>query len=53
METGTLASIITSDMINGVFVELKSLLPVLIPAMVSFIGIRKAIGFVSGVLHSA
>lgn len=54
MEVGNiLAGVITTDMVSGVFDELVALLPVLIPTMVGFIGLRKGISFVQSVLHSA
>ena len=53
MEAGVLAGVITESMVSGVFDELVALLPVLIPTMVGFIGLRKGISFVQSVLHSA
>lgn len=50
---GTLASIVTADMIGGVLDEIVDLLPVIIPVMIGFIGLRKGISFLQGVLHSA
>ena len=52
MATG-LASIVTSEMMSGVLDEIVSLLPVVIPVMIGFIGLRKGISFLQGVLHSA
>lgn len=49
----TLASIVTSDMIGGVLDEIVALLPVIVPTMIGFIGLRKGISFLQGVLHSA
>jgi hypothetical protein len=51
--TSVLASIVTKDMLQGVLTEITSLLPVCIPVMISFIAIRKGIGFVQSILHSA
>lgn len=54
--TGTtteLVSIVTSDMVSGVLDEIIGLLPVIIPVMIGFIGLRKGISFLQGVLHSA
>ena len=51
--TGTLAGIVTADMIGGVLDEIVGLLPVIIPVMIGFIGLRKGISFLQGVLHSA
>lgn len=51
--TVTLASVVTAEMLSGVLAEITSLLPVCIPVMVGFIAIRKGIGFVRDILHSA
>lgn len=51
--TSVLAKIVTKDMLQGVLTEITSLLPVCIPVMISFIAIRKGIGFVQSILHSA
>lgn len=51
--TTSLSSVVTADLLNGVFNEIIGLLPVCIPVMVSFIALRKGIGFVQSVLHSA
>ena len=48
-----LAAIVTSDMVSGVLNEVKGILPVVIPALVTFIGLRKGISFLQSVLHSA
>lgn len=55
METATtvLQGIVTADMIGGVLDELVGLLPVIIPTMIGFIGLRKGISFIQSVLHSA
>lgn len=49
----TLSTVITADMLQGVLNEMLGVLPVCIPVMISFIGIRKGIAFVRSVLHSA
>ena len=49
----TLSTIVTADMISGVLDELIGLLPVILPTMIGFIGLRKGISFLQGVLHSA
>lgn len=51
--TTTLSSVVTAQMMSGVFDEIVALLPVCIPVMVSFIALRKGIGFVKSTLHSA
>ena len=51
--TSELASIVTGEMMQGVLTEVKGLLPVIIPVMVGFIGLRKGISFLQSVLHSA
>ena len=57
MDAGTattvLSTVVTAEMVNGVFDELTALLPVLLPVMVGFIGLRKGLGFITSVLHSA
>ena len=49
----TLSTIVTADMIGGVLDELIGLLPVILPTMIGFIGLRKGISFLQGALHSA
>lgn len=51
--TTTLSTIVTADLLGGVFDEIVGLLPVCIPVMVGFIAIRKGISFVKNILHSA
>lgn len=51
--TSVLKDVVTADMMNGVLDEVVAVLPVCIPVMVSFIGLRKGISFVRGVLVSA
>lgn len=48
-----LSKIVTADMMQGVLSEITGLLPVVIPVMVGFIGLRKGISFLQSVLHSA
>lgn len=48
-----LAEIVTSTMLQGVLNEITSLLPVIIPALISFIAIRKGISFLIGTLRGA
>ncbi len=48
-----LSDVITSDMMNGVFSEILGVLPVVVPAIVGFIAIRKGLSFVLGALRKA
>ncbi len=48
-----LSGVVTSAMMNGVLDEVIGLLPVTVPVMISFIGLRKGISFIGSVLHSA
>lgn len=48
-----LKEVITETMLSGVLDEIVGLLPVCIPTLISFIGLRKAIAFVQSILHSA
>lgn len=49
----TLSTVITAQMLNGVLDEMIGLLPICIPVMITFIGLRKGISFVRGMLTSA
>jgi len=51
--TSVLGSVITADMISGVLDEIIAILPVVIPTMIGFIGLRKAIAFLQSILHGA
>ena len=54
--TGTvshLSDVITADMMNGVFSEILGVLPVVVPAVVTFIAFRKGLSFVMGALRKA
>lgn len=48
-----LKDIVTSDMVSGVLNEVVGLLPVLVPAAIVFIGLRKGIGFLFSTLKRA
>ena len=48
-----LAKVVTAEMMNGVMDEVIGLLPVCIPGMVTFIGLRKGISFMQSILHAA
>lgn len=48
-----MAEIITAEMLSGVLKEITGLLPVVLPVMVGFIGLRKGIAFVRSILQSA
>lgn len=48
-----LSTIVTAEMLGGVLDEIVGLLPVVIPVMIGFIGLRKGISFIQGILHSA
>lgn len=48
-----LSTIVTGEMMQGVLTQITGLLPVVIPVMVGFIGLRKGIAFLQSVLHSA
>lgn len=48
-----LQGVVTAEMLSGILDELIGLLPVVIPFMITCIGLRKGISFLQGVLHSA
>ena len=52
MTTG-LSDVVTSGMLEGVLDEIIGLLPIVIPVLIGFIGLRKGIAFVQSILHSA
>lgn len=48
-----LSTVITADMLTGVFDQLVKMLPVVLPASFGLLGVRKAIGFVIGMIKGA
>ena len=48
-----LSSVVTQDMMSGVLDEVLNLLPIAIPVVIGFIGLRKGISFLMGILRSA
>lgn len=51
--TTVLSKVVTGEMIQGVLDEVIGLLPICIPVLIGFIGLRKGIAFVQNILHSA
>lgn len=51
--SSVLATVITSNMLQGVLDEIIGVLPVCIPVMITFIALRKGIAFIQSILHSA
>ena len=51
--TTKLSEVVTPEMMSGVLDEVVALLPVTMPVAIGFIGLRKGIAFVMGVLHAA
>lgn len=51
--TTHLSDVITADMMTGVFSEVLGVLPVVIPAIITFIAFRKGLSFVTGALRKA
>ncbi|WP_454969677.1 hypothetical protein [Eubacterium sp.] len=52
-EGTVLPGVITGPMLQGVLNEIVGLLPVVLPVVITFLGIRKGISFVIGMLRSA
>lgn len=48
-----LTTVVTGDMLNGVLDEVVGLLPIVIPVAITFMALRKGLGFLFGVLRSA
>lgn len=44
---------VTSEMLGGVLDEVIALVPIVLPTIIGFIGIRKGISFVKSALQSA
>lgn len=51
--TTVLGNVITSNLLAGVFNELVAVLPVVIPAVIGFLSVRKALSFVLGSMRRA
>ena len=51
--TTVLGSIVTSQLLSGVLDEIVGVLPVVIPALIGFIAVRKGISFVIGSMRRA
>lgn len=51
--TTILSGVINAQMLSGVFNELVSLLPVVIPVIIGFLAVRKGLAFVLGSLRRA
>lgn len=50
---GTVASVISNVDLSGILQEVVDLLPVVLPTIVAFLGIRKGISFLIGSLRRA
>ena len=48
-----ISTVVEADMLGGVLDEIVGLLPIVIPVLIGFIGLRKGISFVKNILHSA
>lgn len=48
-----LVSIINSDMLSGILDQVLGVMPVVIPAVLGFLGVRKGISFVLGMVKKA
>jgi len=51
--TGKLVDSLGDSSLSGVLNQIIELLPIVIPVLIGFIGLNKAIKFITGVLHSA
>lgn len=51
--TGKLVDSLGDSSLSGVLNQIIDLLPIVIPVLIGFIGLNKAIQFITGVLHSA
>lgn len=48
-----MADIVTAEMFSGLLSEIKALIPVLLPTVISFMGFRKGWAFLKGQIKSA
>lgn len=48
-----LSTVVTADMVGGVLNEVVGLLPIILPACIGFLAVRKGVSFVLGMLRSA
>lgn len=48
-----LTGVVTSDMVSGVLNEVVGLLPVVLPASISYIALRKSLSFLTSTLRRA
>ena len=48
-----MAEVVTTAMFNGVFDEVMSLVPIVLPAVVSFMAFRKAWSFIRSAIQGA
>ena len=48
-----MAELVTADMFTGMLTEIKALIPVLLPTVVSFLAFRKGWSFLKGQIKSA
>jgi hypothetical protein len=53
MSSGLIASSVTSAEFLAVFDEIKALIPIVLPAVIAFAGIRKGFGFIMNAVHKA
>ena len=51
--TGKLVDSLENNSLSGVLNQIIDLLPIVIPVLIGFIGLNKAVKFITGVLHSA
>lgn len=48
-----MAELVTVEMFNGVFTEVKSLIPLVLPAVISFMAFRKGWNFIKSAIAGA
>ena len=53
MDTAILSGVVTAEMLQGVFNEFVALIPIVIPVVIGYTGIRKGLGFVFSTIKSA
>lgn len=48
-----LATVITDDLLTGVFAQIGNLIPIVLPVIVGFLAFRKGLSFVLGSIRRA
>lgn len=48
-----MSTVVTSAMLNGIFDEIKALIPIILPTVITFLAFRKGWSFLKGEIKGA